>query len=167
MGNYNIFKIMKILLIFLISLNCYCQEFSPQNLYKYIVSKGIKHPEIVYCQAILETTSPNKNGQWVPFNSKIFKENNNLFGMRYIDTLYCKKKNIPYRKTLAIGKKNNHAVYRNWKESVDDYLLWQKMFRKTPIHTEEQYYNLLHKWGYSESKRYVKVLKQIKNKEFP
>ena len=128
--------------------------FAPEKLKNYIIEKGIKHPEIVYAQAILETGH---------FKSVIFKENNNLFGMKYIHDCNCSINRKNARKTTAIGSKYNHAVYRNWKESVDDYLLWQQMFKITPIEEEEDYLKLLQD-KYSESPRYAKVIKKLINK---
>jgi len=122
-------------------------EFNETNLINYIKSKELKHPHIVFAQAKLETGN---------FSSTIFKENNNLFGMKYVKDFRQSKT----RPTTAIGSKYSHAVYKHWKESVDDYLLWQQMFKKTPIAKEEDYFKLLGK-RYAEDKRYVKVLKVI------
>lgn len=122
------------------------EQFSKDNLRKYIELKQIKHPDIVYAQAILETRK---------FTSTIFKENNNLFGMKYVhDWKYGKK-----RETTAIGSQYGHARYRDWKSSVDDYLLWQQMFKRTPIETRDQYFTLLKR--YAENRLYVPVLKRI------
>jgi uncharacterized FlgJ-related protein len=117
------------------------QEFNPENLVNYIIEKQIKHPHIVYAQALIETG-------W--FTSKIFKENNNLFGM----------KQPSKRVTTALGTRYRHAYYSDWKQSVDDYLLWQQMFKKTPIETEKDYFKLLHS-KYAEDKSYVNVLKIV------
>ena len=57
-------------------------EFSEENLKEYICLKKIKHPEIVYAQALIETGG---------FTSTIYKQNNNLFGMKYVyDCKSCK-----------------------------------------------------------------------------
>jgi len=117
------------------------QEFTSENLISYILEKEIKHPHIVYAQALVETG-------W--FTSKIFKENNNLFGMR----------EPAKRETTALGTRYKHAYYSCWQESVDDYLLWQQMFKKTPIDTEKDYFKLLHS-RYAEDKKYVSVLKIV------
>jgi hypothetical protein len=130
-----------------VNLNVITDQFNELNLLNYIKSKNIKHPHIVYAQAKLETGN---------FTSTIFRENNNLFGMKYIHDFKSKKK----RKTTAIGSKHSHAVYSHWKQSVDDYLLWQQMFKKTPILKEKDYFKLLSE-KYAEDKRYVKVLKTI------
>ena len=61
----------------------------------------IEHPYIVYAQAMIESNN---------FQSKIYRENNNMFGMK-----------MPERRaTLAIGINKGHAVYRNWRECVID-----------------------------------------------
>jgi flagellum-specific peptidoglycan hydrolase FlgJ len=122
-------------------------EFTPANLQKYITSKNLKHPQIVYAQALLETGV---------FSSTIFKENNNLFGMKYVGDFRYKYS----RPTTATGSRYGHAVYQHWKRSVDDYQLWQKMFKRTPIETEEDYFKLLGA-RYAESKNYVKSLKYL------
>ena len=44
-----------------------------ENLYEQIINYGIKFPDVVLAQAVLES------GQ---FTSKLFKSANNLFGMR-------------------------------------------------------------------------------------
>ena len=119
-------------------------EFNERNLKAYIELKGIKHPHIVYAQAVLETGN---------FTSKIFKKNNNLFGMRHVKT-------NKFRETTSIGSRYKHAIYKSWKSSVDDYLLWQQMYKVTPIETEEDYFKLLGK-KYATDKKYVNSLKPL------
>ena len=80
--------------------------FSKENLEKEINKQGIKYPDIVMAQAKIESGH---------FTSAIFKENNNLFGMK-----------LPaQRKTTAIGKNRGHAKYETWQDSVEDYKIWQ------------------------------------------
>jgi hypothetical protein len=80
--------------------------FTPENLKAEINKLGIVYPDIVLAQAKWESTH---------FTSKIFEENNNLFGMK-----------LAYqRDTTAIGKNRGHAKYKNWQDSVKDYKLWQ------------------------------------------
>jgi len=124
-----------------------CEEvppFSQEALKQYILEQGILHPEIVYAQAVLETGR---------FTSRIFLENNNLFGMRLAKKRY----------TLAIGERYAHAVYNNWQESVDDYLLWQRQWKR-PIETEAQYLRLLDK-VYAEDPHYIKVVLLVREKQ--
>lgn len=80
--------------------------FSQQSLQQEIVKQGIKYPDIALAQAKIESGH---------FTSPIFKENNNLFGMK-----------LPgQRQTTAIGKNRGHAKYKSWQDSVKDYKLWQ------------------------------------------
>ena len=77
-----------------------------EELEKEINKQGIKYPDIVMAQAKIESGH---------FTSAIFKENNNLFGMK-----------LPaQRKTTAIGKNRGHAKYETWQDSVKDYKIWQ------------------------------------------
>jgi uncharacterized FlgJ-related protein len=64
-------------------------------VYCYIVSIGIKNPDIVLKQAIYESGH---------FKSNIFKTKNNLFGFRRTAT---------------------YITYKNWKACVDYYKEWQ------------------------------------------
>lgn len=124
--------------------------FRADSLVIYIERLGIKHPDIVYAQAILETGE---------FTSPIFRENNNLFGMKYVKDF----KSRYSRPTTAIGSQFGHAVYNNWRLSVDDYQLWQDMFKKTPIESESDYLQLLDS-RYAVPGKYVPVLKGIIDK---
>lgn len=82
------------------------KPFNIQNLKAEIVKQGIKQPNVVLAQATWESGH---------FGSDIFKENNNLFGM----------KKPAVRKTLATGENRGHATYKNWVDSVKDYKLFQ------------------------------------------
>ena len=110
---------------------------SKQEILDYMEMLGIKHSEIVLKQAILETGH---------FSSDIFKENNNLFGM----------KEAKQRTTTALGTNRNHAYYINWKASVVDYCLWQRRYYKSG-----DYYEFLESYGYAENKWYINKLKEI------
>jgi len=61
-----------------------------------IIQSGIKHPEIVFRQAILETG-------W--FTSEYFLKRNNLFGFR---------------------SNGEYFKFNSWQESVNYYLKWQE-----------------------------------------
>jgi hypothetical protein len=82
------------------------KPFSVENLKSEIIKQKIKYPNIVLAQAVLESGH---------FDSDIFLDNNNLFGM--------KKPSV--RKTLATGENRGHATFRNWVDSVIDYKLFQ------------------------------------------
>jgi len=59
------------------------------------------------------------------FTSKIFKENNNLFGMK------LPKK----RKTTATGERYGHAVFKNIADSIQDYKIYNKVLNYLPEYT--------------------------------
>lgn len=62
---------------------------------------------MIFAQAAHETGN---------FTSDIFKENNNLFGMKLARV----------RKTTAIGENRGHAVYKSIEDSIADYWLYNK-----------------------------------------
>lgn len=63
----------------------------------------LEHPDIVFAQAKLESGN---------FNSQIFRENNNLFGMK-----------MPWnRPTVAIGVKRGHAADPSYVEKIKNLL---------------------------------------------
>ena len=117
-------------------------QFSEEALVKEINKLNFKFPHIVLAQAILETGY---------YESKIFKENNNLFGM----------KEARIRLNLAKGTQYNHAYYNNWIESVMDYALWYSTFAYK-CKTEKQLYRLLDK-QYAEAPAYVSSLQHVVN----
>jgi hypothetical protein len=111
--------------------------FSKENLARLIYNLKIAHPDIVMAQAIIESGN---------FKSNIFKENNNLFGMKMPE----------YRKTTAIGTNRGHAVYRNWRESVIDYALWQG--KRARYSTTNQYLRRLR--SYAADPNYISKIKK-------
>jgi len=114
--------------------------FSQANLIKLLKDLHVRFPSIVLAQSILET------GHW---ESKIYKVNNNLFGMR----------EAAARIRTAQGTRYNHAFYKNWKESVYDYAFYQARYMNK-AKTKKQYYKALGK-SYAESPTYVKNLKRV------
>ncbi len=119
-------------------------KFSEENLIEEISKLNFKYPYIVLAQAILETGK---------YESKIFKENNNLFGM----------KEARVRLNLAKGTQFGHAYYDDWKESLADYALWYSTFAYK-CKTEDQLYALLNK-QYAEANYYPQALKRIIKKQ--
>ena len=113
-------------------------------LYSEIKEQGIKFPDLVFAQAILETGH---------FKSTVFRDNNNLFGMR-----------LPkVRKTTAIGKKRGYATYSDWIMSVQDYKLWQSSIPKKYLKNRETYIIYLQK-VYCDCRNYTKQIKKIVNR---
>jgi hypothetical protein len=118
-------------------------EFTPEKLKAYILELNIRFPYIVYAQAQLETGE---------FKSKIFKENNNIFGMKV-----ARK-----RPTTNKGEENGHAYYNNWKESVVDYGFYSAQYLSN-IKSEGEYFQYLGQ-NYAEDPNYVSKIKQIISK---
>ena len=118
-------------------------SFSPKKLKSLLKKLNIKHIEIVYAQAVLETGN---------FTSTIFNKNSNLFGMKMAKT----------RPTTALKQELNHAYYNNWEESVIDYAFWQTTFARGL--NKEEYLKLLNEC-YAEDPNYVVKLKRIMNQE--
>ena len=112
------------------------ETFSEEALLSFMKELKIKYPETVLAQARLETGN---------FTSDIFKENHNLFGMKVAGK----------RPTSALGVHRGHAQYRNWKDSVVDYALFQSfIIAKLPNNNIEEYRNYIQKF-YSETSDYL------------
>lgn len=119
-------------------------EFSKEKFAGMLKELNVKFPYIVMAQSIIET------GHW---KSNIFRENNNLFGM----------KEAKQRITTAGGTQNNHAFYAHWRSSVYDYAFYQSSYLKT-INTEEEYFQYLGA-SYAEAADYVAVVKATVERE--
>jgi hypothetical protein len=70
------------------------------SIFNQLVKEKILFPELVIKQVILETGN---------LQSKIVKENKNLFGIKYI------------KQKLAVCKLNGHAKYKSYKDCIKDY----------------------------------------------
>lgn len=110
-----------------------------QNIYNYIVACGIRHPDIVYRQALLESG----------FCSNLYRKANNLFGMRVARS----------RPTTAKGEYNGFAEYDNWMESVQDYALYQAAYMRK-ARTRAQYFDALDD-SYCEGHNYSTKLRSL------
>lgn len=115
--------------------------FSPKKLQFKIKELNLEHPEIVYAQALLESSN---------FQSNIFRSSNNLFGM----------KEARQRPTTASGTENSHAYYNNWVSSVIDYALWQSAYGRHL--TNKQYLDLLSNI-YAQDSSYIDKINKILN----
>jgi hypothetical protein len=114
--------------------------FSETNLVNKMKEINLRFPHIVLAQAQLETGN---------FKSKIFKHNNNMFGM----------KEARSRVKLSLGTKNGHAHYATWIESLYDYAFMQCRYLGK-IDNETDYYNYLGK-VYAEDPNYISKLKKM------
>lgn len=118
--------------------------FDRDQFVKMLKDLNVKFPHIVMAQSIIET------GRW---KSKVFLENNNLFGM--------KEANL--RVSTSKGTQLNHAYYSHWRESVYDYAFYQCRYLGS-ISTENEYYQYLD-GSYAEAGDYVNVVRQTVEKE--
>jgi uncharacterized FlgJ-related protein len=116
------------------------EKFSEEALIRLFRDTHIKYPHIVLAQAKLESGS---------FKSKIFKENNNMFGMKL----------ARQRITTALGEKNGHAYYRDWIDCLYDYCMYQSSVMCN-VSNESEYFNKLGE-RYAEDSTYVSKLKHI------
>lgn len=119
-------------------------SFSEAKLVEKIASLNFKFPYIVLAQAKLESNN---------YKSFLFKQNNNLFGMKEPVT----------RLNLATGTEHGYAVYTTWSESVMDYALYCATYLKD-INTEREYYQYLAQY-YAEDTSYVNKVKGIINEQ--
>ncbi len=115
-------------------------HFSSGKLISKIKEMHFRFPYIIYGQALLETDH---------FRSRIFMENNNIFGM----------KEATKRVSLSRGTQYDHAFYDNWLESVYDYGLYYASYL-SGITTEDGYFDFLSEY-YAEDPDYVAKLKDI------
>jgi len=118
--------------------------FSEEKLIEYLIELNIKQPHIVLAQAKVESGY---------FTSDIFRENNNLFGM----------KEARVRAHTAIGTRRNHAYYTNWRQSVLDYALYQAAYL-SDCSNEKEYFATLGA-SYAEASDYISMLKYVINNE--
>jgi uncharacterized FlgJ-related protein len=120
-------------------------KFTEEKFVELIKDLNMKFPHIVYAQAKIESGN---------FKSAVFKQNNNLFGM----------KQARVRVNTAKGTNLNHAYYDNWKESVYDYAFYQCRYMSN-ADTEAEYYAALDASYAEAGDGYSKALKQIIERE--
>jgi hypothetical protein len=114
------------------------EAFSEARLYNTLRELRVQHPDIVLAQAKLETGN---------FKSVIFRNNNNLFGMKVCTS----------RPTTNTGMELNHAKYKSWRDSVLDYAMWQASYGRNLSRNE--YLQLLESI-YAEDGAYVHKLQK-------
>lgn len=118
------------------------QPFDLDLFWEYMQLTSTPHPVTAYYQARLETYN---------FQSAVFFENNNLFGM----------KRALVRPTTATGTNRGHATYDHWTCSVDDYKLRYLYFTRNRQYTD--YLAFLIETGYAEDDRYIHKLTLMKS----
>lgn len=117
--------------------------FKKDSLKSYLEQLNVKFADVVYAQAQLETAG---------FTSNIFRENNNLFGMKQAMRRSSTNKGVQY----------GHAYYDTWRESVLDYALFQCRYL-SDITTRDEYLQYLRQ-NYAEDPNYYNKLLKILNK---
>ena len=120
-------------------------KFSEERLVDEIAGLNFRFPHIVLAQAKLESNN---------FRSYLFKENNNMFGMKLASS----------RLTIANGEEHGYASYESWSESLMDYALYYSSYLRN-VKTEREYYQFISKF-YAEDVAYVsKIQNLIKNEQ--
>jgi len=120
-------------------------KFTEEKFIELIKELNMKFPHIVYAQARIESGN---------FKSAVFRQNNNLFGMR----------EARVRVNTAKGTNLNHAYYDNWKESVYDYAFYQCRYMSN-ADSEAEYYAALDASYATAGGGYSKALKQLIERE--
>jgi len=115
-------------------------KFTPEKFKEYLISLNIKHHNIVFAQASLETGN---------FTSQAFLNSNNLFGMKIALS----------RPTTNCGKYKSYARYNSWRESVLDYALYYSKYL-SKFRTQTAYLNYLSR-HYASDSNYINKLKNL------
>lgn len=115
-------------------------KFTEEKLIEEIKRLNFNFPYLVYCQSYVET------GAWT---SRIYRENNNLFGM----------KQAQVRANLAVGTQYEHAYYNNWKESLYDYAFYYSEYL-SDIKDEDQYIDYVNQ-RYAEHPEYDLMIREV------
>jgi uncharacterized FlgJ-related protein len=126
------------------TLTIHGESFSEDALIILFKECNVKYPHIVLAQAKLESGH---------FKSKIFKQNNNMFGMR----------KARQRITSAQSEKDTYAYYRDWIDCVYDYCMYQSSVLCN-VTNESEYFAKLGE-RYAEDSTYVSKLKNIIQRE--
>jgi len=114
-----------------------------------LVEKEIKALKIRFPNIVLKQIKRESNY----LKSNISKINHNITGMRPSFS----------RATTARGENLGFNVYRNWRESLIDYALYQEAFTRN-IETEDEYYQFLDQVycnkNYPGNEKYIKSYSQ-------
>lgn len=114
-------------------------EFSEKKFIEQLKSMNLNFPQIAHAQAWQETGG---------FTSRLFKENNNLFGSQHPLA----------RVTLSKGEKDGFAYFDEWQESVYDYGLYNATYLWR-IKDEDVYFNYLK--SYAQDSMYVNKIRRL------
>ena len=118
-------------------------DFTKERFINKIKELNIKHPHIAYAQAMLESGN---------FTSKIFRENNNMFGMKQARS----------RINLARSTQYGHAYFDTWEDCLLDFAFHRATYL-SKLRTENDIYTYLGKY-YAEDPGYINKLKTMVSK---
>ena len=120
----------RLIILAMLSTTAYAQ--TKEEVYKELVKQGVKCPEIVLAQSILET------GWYKCTNCS--RDVNNIFG-------------------LWNSRKKEYFPYSKWEDSIGGYL--RGIQSKYDKNTYKDYYEFLEKLGYAEDPEYINKLKKL------
>jgi hypothetical protein len=139
------------ILVVFISLGCLNnkKEFKDvmtknDSIFVIIDTIGFEYPEVIKAQVILETGN---------FSSRVYKQNNNLFGMRLPKS----------RLTTATSSNYGYAVYPDVFSSIEDRLIYDTLYFRNL--NRQQYLNKLNRI-YATNPNYIQHLEKIIQKKF-
>lgn len=124
------------------------------KVYELAMKSDAWYPEVIYAQAVLESSSGK---------SELARTCNNLFGMKKASTRPNTQINYMVNERTSLEK--IYGVYMNWQHSVIDRILWDEWVFSGKKPTREQY---MAKLGgvYAEDKQYVSKLNKIIERSF-
>lgn len=114
-----------------------------EQVWNKINELGIKHPKVVFAQAVHESGT---------FKSPLARKCNNLFGMR-----------VPNKRPTLAQKGCNYkkffAKYISWEQSIEDYKLYQDYMLRKKGNMSDNAYLLYISKRYAADPNYVERIK--------
>ena len=120
---------------------------SKDNFFKACQIYGIHHPDVVYCQALLESAN---------FKSNVYKRNNNFLGL--YDSINKQYYNFSHW-SYCLGAYSK-KIQNKYNKYDYDYT-----YEQLPEH--ERYFHFLEDIHYAEDPGYIEKLRRIHNSNFP
>lgn len=121
---------------------------SDEKLYKYLLRTRVNNPEVVLCQAKIESND---------YTSPLFRRASNLIGMK-----------IPSQRMTTGGEESGeYQKYPNgWKECITDYIIYSLQMNLDKL-TQEEYITFLSTGKYAKDSNYAdKIRKKLKSIDF-
>lgn len=121
---------------------------SDEKLYKYLLRTRVNNPEIVLCQAKIESNN---------YTSPLFLRASNLIGMK-----------VPSQRMTTGGEESGeYQDYPNgWKECITDYIIYSLQMNLDKL-SQDEYINFLSTGKYAKDPQYAnKIKKKLKEIDF-